>query len=131
MESILLLIIFFVFRAVIGQIFETQEARKTPLPKTPGKTKGYPMSHKKDVRPKTIATKELKAVETKYDVSEIPLKEKYIQKTNKQTYVKSEHLLQPESDGEIPEFFSQENFLRGIILQEVLSPPKALMQRRR
>ena len=131
MESILLLIIFLVFRAVIAQLFESQKVQKPPLPKTPGKTKKYSFPPKQDARPKTITIKELKSVETKPDISGIPLREKHIQKTIKQTYVKPEHQLQSETDVEIPELFSQENILRGIILQEVLSPPKALMNRRR
>ena len=131
MENILLLIIFLVFRAVFGQLFESQKTQKHSLPKTPGKTKKYSFPPKQDARPKTITIKELKSVETKPDISGIPLKEKHIQKTIKQTYVKPEHRIQSESDVEIPELFSQENILRGIILQEILSPPKALMNRRR
>jgi hypothetical protein len=127
MGNIALLIIFLVFRAVIGQLFQSQKAQR---PTNYGKGKKYRFPPIQDFMPKTTTIKESREVEIKPDILSIPVEKKPLYDIITQTRVKSDHELQPEPNYEIPELFTQEDILRGIILQEVLSPPKALMHRR-
>jgi hypothetical protein len=130
MGNIVLVILFIIFRSIAGRLSQSQKTQTRSMRKTPGKVKKFSLPPMQDFRQKTTSIKESKTVEIKPDISSIPVEEKHLQKTVTRTYVKPEHRLQSESDGEIPKLFTQENILRGIILQEVLSPPKALMYRR-
>lgn len=130
MGNIVLVILFIIFRAIAGQFSQSQKTQRPSMRKIPGKVKKFSLPPIQDMMPKTPTIKESKAVEIKPDISNIPVKQKQLRKTTKQTYAEPEYLLQSESDSEIPELFTEENILRGIILQEVLSPPKALMHRR-
>jgi hypothetical protein len=131
MGNIVVLIIFFIFRAIIGRLLQSQKTQTPTMPKKPDKGKRYSLPPIQDFRSKTTPIKESKTTEIKPDTLCIPVEEKYLHKTISNDYVESKHhQLQPESDGEIHEFFTQEDILRGIILKEVLSPPKALVHRR-
>jgi len=65
---------------------------------------------------------------------EIPFEDVDVQNINKLISVKSERmqpesLQQAKSIGEFSELFTQDNILRGMILKEVLLPPKAIRKR--
>ncbi|MGI5859132.1 MAG: hypothetical protein ACOX8P_07405 [Tepidanaerobacteraceae bacterium] len=135
MGNIVVVILFLIFRAIMGQLSQykkTQRRETTQAPQTSkihGKAKRHSIPSIQDFIPKTTTTNESKAVKIKPGIPSMPV-EKPLQKIIIQTYDGPEHRPQPESDGDIFELFTQENILRGIILQEVLSPPKALANRR-
>ncbi|NLZ53891.1 MAG: hypothetical protein GX892_12255 [Thermoanaerobacteraceae bacterium] len=131
MGNIVLVILFFIFRVIIERLSQTQETQTPTNAKTLKKIKRHSPLVIKDERPKAITIKQLNAVKKEPDRTKTTVEEDRLSKINTQMYVKPEHRLQPEASGEIPELFTQEDILRGIILQEVLSPPKALMYKRR
>jgi len=136
MESIIFLVIFLVLRAVVSNLLEAQKTQRPAFPKMPEKPAGYPQPPVRDKKPKTIPIEEIKTVEVKPDISVLPLKEESSQRVNDIRNVKlqmqqREQIFQGESEALLSDLFSEENIVRGIILQEILSPPKALMQRYR
>jgi len=135
-ESIIFLIIFLVFRAVVSSLLETRKTQAPPISKTAGQPNEHQLPSRREVKPKTIPIKEIKADKTKRDISSIPLAQENLQKENElsiaqQYELQHETQLHDESVDIFSELFSEENILRGIVLQEILSPPKALMQRNR
>ena len=110
------------------------KTQKHPFPKTPVRPRGYQLPPKQDIKPKTIEIAEPKKAETKADILEIPFEDVDVQNINKLISVKSERmqpesLQQAKSIGEFSELFTQDNILRGMILKEVLLPPKAIRKR--
>lgn len=129
MESILFLIIFLVFKALTSQLFESQKTQNHPKPKNPIKPKKIIRPSDQNERPVIIPIEELETVKTEPDVQSISIEQKRLQKRSSKTQVLESKLDQSETLGDIPELFTQDNILRGIILQEILSPPKSLMRR--
>lgn len=139
MENILLLIAFLIFRAVFSELFASQKTQRSPRPKTPLKPKRIPMSPVQDTMPTIIPIEEVETAKTQLEIVNIsrepieetieeePLQEKIIQ-THFVESDQAELLAQSETFDGISQLFTQENILRGIILQEILSPPKALVQ---
>ena len=136
MESIIFLIIFIVFRALVSGFAEAQKSQRPPVPQTPQKPREFHLP--KDIRPKRlrIPVEEIKPLDVKPEISSISIENEQLEKTSEQLNVRplkllQEELPQDEPEDAISELFSEENILRGIILQEILSPPKALMPRHR
>ena len=74
MESIVLLVIFLVFRTVFSHLLETQKTQKHPFPKTPVRPRGYQLPPKQDIKPKTIEIAEPKKQKQKLTFWKSPSK---------------------------------------------------------
>ncbi len=136
MENIIFLILLMIFSKAIKRFSQPQKTKTFPAPKRPGKNKEYPLPPFQDFKPETSNISESRTIKIEADISSIPVEENskdtitYDYTEPKQQHHQQQQQLQPESDIEISELFSRENILRGIIFQEILSPPKALAHKR-
>lgn len=120
-----------IFSKAIKRFSQPQKTKTFPAPKRPEKNKEYPLPPFQDFKPETSNISESRTIKIESDFSSIPLEED-LEDTITCDYTEpKQHQQQPESDIEISELFSRENILRGIIFQEILSPPKALAHKQR
>lgn len=134
MENIIFLILLMIFSKAIKRLGQPQKTKTFSTPKRPENRKEYSLPPLEDFKPETSNISESRTIKIEADISSIPVEENSKDTiTYDYTEPKQHHhqQLQPESDIEIPELFSRENILRGIIFQEILSPPKALAHKQR
>lgn len=122
MGNIFFLIVFFILRPLIKQLLESQKTEKTT-----------PM-RKRQVRPQIKPDFQVKTIRIEEPAKPIQIEEKrpvensiihHIEPVRYETKT-----VKCEPDNQVYELFTQDNILRGIILKEILSPPKSLFPRR-
>lgn len=119
-----------IFSNAIKRLGQPRKTKTFPTLKRPEKSKEYPLPTLQDFKPETSNISELRTIKIEADISSIPMEED-LEDTITCDYTEPKRQSQPESDNEISEFFSRENILRGIVFQEILSPPKALAHKQR
>ncbi len=119
MGNIIALIIILVIRSAFRRLLQSPKTQAPSMPKRPVTSDEYPLPQ----------VKKTKVVEEK----------RHLRKPILSGPDKLQHEFKPEPESE-PEpepelktsgFFNQEDILRGIVFKEILSPPRALMHRRR
>ncbi|WP_213975247.1 hypothetical protein [Tepidanaerobacter acetatoxydans] len=130
MKNIIFLILLMIFSNAIKRLGQPRKTKTFPTPKRPEKSKEYPLPPFQDFKPETSNISESRTIKMEADISSIPVEENS-KDTITYDYTEPKQQLQPKSDIEISEFFSRENILRGIVFQEILSPPKALAHKQR
>jgi hypothetical protein len=133
--NLFILILFVILRSVIGNLSSSQKKQTPPKqrrPQTKSKSEDHPFYPIPDFVPITVEEPIIK--NSKPELSIKPIKAvKLSSKENRKEKLISDIQTKTDTETEITisDLITQDNILRGIILQEILSPPKAIAQRQR